>query len=62
MLTRRDNTDDMVTRFIEDSVQQTQKRDIKLFRGQTARIHARSWQDARLVDTTGKVELEEMVN
>ncbi|KAK9420398.1 putative t-SNARE coiled-coil-like protein [Seiridium unicorne] len=62
MLTRKDEADDLVTRFIEDTVQQASKRDIKLFRGETARVHARSWQDARMVDVTGKVELEEMMS
>jgi hypothetical protein len=62
MLTRKDETEDLVTRSIEDAMRQTEKRDIKLFRGETARSHARSWQDARIVDTTGKVELEEMMS
>jgi hypothetical protein len=62
VLTKKENLDDLVTRFIEDTMQQTGKRDIKLFRGQTARSHARSWHDARIIDTAGKVELEEMMS
>ncbi|KAF3013484.1 Plasma membrane t-SNARE, secretory vesicle fusion [Neopestalotiopsis sp. 37M] len=62
MLTRKDDGEDLVMRFIEDAVKGPEKRNIKLFRGETARAHARSWQDARMVDTTGKVELGDMIS
>ncbi|KAH6657890.1 t-SNARE [Truncatella angustata] len=62
LVTERENADDIVARFIEDTLQQSEKRDIKLFRGETARLHARSWKDARIVDSSGKTVSEEMIS
>lgn len=62
ILTKKGDGEDLVMRFIEDAVNSPEKRDIKLFRGETARSHARSWTDARMVDTSGKAELGDMIS